>query len=81
MPLRYTDYAELQGLKKQQVLGEAFSEPRMATGRPSPSRPLATWDHRLLVGEEAEVDTTLRQSLSQTVLPPICSSKGPFVFP
>lgn len=85
VPLWCVDYAEPQALKKQQGLGAASSEPQT----PNPIWPQAdpprtapaTRDPRLVVGEEADVDTTLRQTLSQTVLPPICSSKGPFAFP
>lgn len=89
MPLWYIDYFELKSLEKQQMLRGAFSD--------SPYLPKDTSSERnsvvlnlLLVSSTREdwllttgggISSPHMQTNFVTHSPPICFSKGPFIFP
>ena len=90
MPLGYMEYCELQAFETQIMQGKAFSELPTSAHRQVLHKELSCYKsltelvhqpgkrdshHRSL-----DVNTTPRQTLSQTIMPPICSSKDTHLF-
>ena len=91
VPRWYIGYFELWALEKQQMEGKAWplliclkTDPPKGTQLPLiPSLGASSTREDWLIpwGRRLGVDTTPRHTLSQPVIPSICSSKGPFIFP
>lgn len=91
LPLWYIEYFKLRALEKQQMQREVFStllflpkdrssERNSVVLNPLTQISISQERLTLVTGEETRSRHHTRQTLSQTMISPISSCKGPFIF-